>query len=229
MKKDSSSGLNVIWIIAFAVLALIALRFFLAMGRLFLVIAGLGLIGYGVYLMVRYAMQWAAKRRRAKSPEGVIESRVDRCLEEIAKNRSAIAEIGGNIEELEEKLRKASMASAESRRHTQRLLTDFQAEIDLREAKIRFLEVCVQKLQIVLHNFELSKAFAQKKGELKMLREKNFDEIADLEALRSDIEYDRTHLETIDNLSHRLTGSQSLESVDALRRELEEMTRSLEG
>ncbi|MBK7407819.1 MAG: hypothetical protein IPJ40_06895 [Saprospirales bacterium] len=80
---------------------------------------------------------------------------------------------------------------------------------------------------MVLHNYELSKVFAQKKAELKLLREKNLDDIADLEELRSDIEYDRTYLETIDHLSLRMLGSQSLETVHALKQELEQMTRSL--
>jgi hypothetical protein len=228
MKNEKPSGLNILWIVIFVVAALFAMRFIMALGRVFLVVGALGLLAYGIYELVSYLRQSAEKKRYAKSTEGIIENRVDRCMAEIGKNRKAIAGIRQNIEDLEKKLLQASQATAESRGHTRKLIGDFQAEIELREAKIRFLETCVQKLQVVLHNYELSKAFAQKKSELQMLREKNFDEIADLEALRSDIEYDRAHLETIDYLSTRLLGSQSLETVDALRRELEEMTRSLD-
>ena len=228
MENETPSGYRILWIALVVFAALIATRFMMAFGRMFLVLVAVGVFGAGVYYLVRHLRARWSKRQYAKTTEGIIESRVDRCLLEIKDNKEAIAEIQRNISELEEKLAKATQATEDSKNYTRKLIQDFQAELELRHAKINFLETCIRKLQIVLHNFELSKAFAQKKNELKLLREKNFEDIADLEELRSDIEYDRTYLETIDNLSVRMQGSQSLETVHALKLELEEMTRSLD-
>ena len=227
MEEKTPSGFRIIWILVIVVAALFAARFMMAFGRMFLVLAAVGVLGAGVYYLVRHLRARWASRRYAKSTEGIIGSRVDRCQLEIRENKKAMEEIRRNIRELEEKLEQATQASEESRQYTRKLIEDFQAELELREAKINFLESCTRKLQMVLHNYELSKAFAEKKSELKLLREKNFEDIADLEELRSDIEYDRTYLETIDNLSLRMLGSQSLETVHALKQELEQMTRSL--
>ena len=229
MDKQTPAGFRILWIIAVVIIALFAFRFLLAMGRVLIVLAVLGMLGYGIFRLVKYLQAQARQRRHARSTEGVIENRVARCQAEIDKNRTAVKEVRKNILDLQEKLERASQASEESRQFTRKLISDFQSELDLRQAKIHFLETCVRKLQTMLQNLELSKALAQKKNELKLLREQNFDDIADLEELRSDIEFDRTYLETIDNLSTRLLGSQSLETVHALKLELEEMTRSLDG
>ncbi len=228
MEKEGPSPLRILWIMVFVLFAVVASRFLLAFGRMFLVLAGVVLLGFGVYWLYQFIGARLAQRRHARSTEGVIEARIERCQAEIGKNRTAIHEIKKNIAELEEKLEKTIQASEESRQHTRRLIAGFQAEMELRRAKVHFLETCVRKLQTILQNFELSKALAQKKEELKMLREQNLDDIADLEELRSHIEYDRTYLETIDNLSNRMLGTQSLETVHALKKELEEMTRSLD-
>lgn len=228
MEKENPSPLRILWIVAFVMLALIASRFLLAFGRMFLVLAGVVLLGFGVYWLYQFIDGRLAQRRHARSTEGVIEARVLRCQAEIGKNRKAMHEIKKNIADLEEKLERTIQASEESRQHTRRLIAGFQAELDLRRAKVHFLETCVRKLQTILQNYELSKALAQKKEELKMLREQNLDDLADLEELRTNIEYDRTYLETIDNLSTRMLGAQSLETVQTLKKELEEMTRSLD-
>jgi chromosome segregation ATPase len=228
MEKDSPSPLRILWIMVLVLFAVVASRFLLAFGRMFLLLAGLALLGFGAWQLYRYLSARMEKRRHARSTEGVIEARIERCQAEIGKNRTAIHEIKKNISELEEKLERTIQASEESRQHTRRLIAGFQAEMELRRAKVHFLETCIRKLQAILQNFELSKALAQKKEELKMLREQNLDDIADLEELRSHIEYDRTYLETIDNLSTRMLGTQSLETVHALKKELEEMTRSLD-
>lgn len=228
MEKKDSTGTQILWIAIFLLAAFVAFRFLRVFGRYFLVLIGLFLLGFGVYRLLLFLQARRKKKRYLASPEGVIELRVDQCLNEIAKNKKAMEGIRQNIAELEEKLGLASYASEESKQPTRKLILDFQSELELREAKIFFLEACIQKLQAVLQNYELSKAFASKKAELQTLREQNFEEIADLEELRSDIEYDRTYLETIDNLSTRMLGTQSLETVEALRRELEEMTRSLD-
>lgn len=228
MKQKDPGGLRIIYVLGLLLAALIASRFLMAFGRVFLLLGSLVLLGAGLYYLVHFIRKTRARRQYEKSPEGVIEGRVDYCLEEIGKNKRAMEDIRQNISDLEEKLRLATQAGEESKQHTRRLIQDFRSELKLREAKIIFLETCIKKLQVILHNYALGKAFAAKKAELQILREQNFEEIAGLEELRSDIEYDRTYLETIDHLSNRLINTQSLETVHALRRELEEMTRSLD-
>lgn len=228
MESKSPSGSRVVFIVFFVLAALFASRFLMAFGRMFLVLAGLALLGYGVYLALGYVRDLREKKRHESSPEGVIESRMVYCASEIEKNREAVEGIRRIIAGLEEKLRLANQAGEENKQHTRTLVREFEAEMELREAKVHFLETCLRKLQIIQHNFELSKTLALKKAELQAMREQNFEEIAGLEELRTGIEYDRTYLETIDNLSSRMIGSQSLETVKALRKELEEMTRSLD-
>lgn len=229
MEKESSPNLRILWIILLLFFALIASRFLMAFGRMFLVLAGLAIVGYGVWLLYGYISRQVEKRRFARSPEGVISARIELCETEIRKNREAMRNVKKNISELEEKLERMAHASQEARQHTRKLISDFNNELELRKAKIHFLETCTRKLQTILQNLELSKALAEKKAELKLLREQNLDDIADLEELRTEIEYDRTYLETIDNLSLRMLDTQSLEAVHALKKELEEMTRSLDG
>lgn len=228
MEKNTPPVNRIIWIMGAVVVALVLMRFAAALGRTFLVLVAAGGLGYGIYLLVRYILRYLKKRKFARSTEGIIRGKIDRCHTEIDENREAMQEIRKDIQELEAKLAHATQASEESRSVTRKLIKDFQAELELREAKINFFETAIKKLRIVLHNYELSQAYAQKKSELKTLREKDFEGIADLEEFRSDIEYDRTYLETIDNLSVRMLGSQSLETVAALKLELEEMTRSLD-
>lgn len=228
MESRNPSGSRIVFIVFFVMAALFASRFLMAFGRMFLLLAGAALLGYGVYVALGYLKERKERKRFESSPEGVIESRMEYCAREIGKNREAITEIGKSISGLEEKLRRAGQAGEENKQHTRTLIREFETERELREAKIHFLETCLRKLQVIQHNFELSKALALKKAELQAMREQNFEEIAGLEELRSDIEYHRTYLETIDELSSRMIGSQSLETVKALRKELEEMTRSLD-
>ncbi|MBK7407818.1 MAG: hypothetical protein IPJ40_06890 [Saprospirales bacterium] len=119
--------------------ALFASEFMMAFGRMFLVLAAVGGVGAGVYYLIRHLRARWESRQHAKSTEGIIEKRVDRCQVEIGENKKAMEEIRRNIRELEEKLEQATQATEESRQYICKLIEDFQAELELREAKINFL------------------------------------------------------------------------------------------
>ena len=159
--------------------------------------------------------------------QGIIQRRLRECETGIAANSAEIQEITSTVKELERELLELDGASEEKVRETRRLIEAFQAEKKLREAKLAFLQTALQRLHILEHNYRLSATIVEKQEQLKRLQEKNYEDLANLEELRSNIEYDRAYLETLDELSTRMIGSQSINDVRALRRELDTMTREL--
>jgi len=107
-------------------------------------------------------------------------------------------------------------------------LRGFQSELKLRHAKASFYRRCIQKLQHMLHNQEVAESLASKKEELRRLQEERYEDIADLEELKSTIEMDTLHLKTIDELSSRMLESNTLDHALSLKNELEQMTRDLD-
>ena len=53
------------------------------------------------------------------------------------------------------------------------------------------------------------------------------EDLAEMEKLRSDMEYDRTYIDTINDLSRRMTESTTLDSAQALFKELKLITKEL--
>ena len=70
---------------------------------------------------------------------------------------------------------------------------------------------------------ELLSTVEQKKAELDQLRQKHYDEIADMEQLRLEVEHEYTYLDTIQDLSTRMERSSGADEVLHLQKELEKM------
>lgn len=211
------------------VLAVYLIRLAPALGWLFFLVAILGLFGFATYKLLRWSKGRQEKRAYAKTVAGSIQRRVDYCKSEIHRNQQEIQEIRENMRVLQSKLFEAHDVSPSTAAETEKLLEAFKEETLVREAKVNFFESAIKKLETILHNHELSKLLQEKKERLNQFREKNLEEIADLEAFRSDIEYERTYMQTIDELSNRLLDSKSLQHVRAIKSELDKMTRDLEG
>ena len=189
-----------------------------------LVLGMLAWLGYRLYERRRERREAEAF---ATSVQGIIQRRLRECETGIAANSAEIQEITSTVKELERELLELDGASEEKVRETRRLIEAFQAEKKLREAKLAFLQTALQRLHILEHNYRLSATIVEKQEQLKRLQAKNYEDLANLEELRSNIEYDRAYLETLDELSTRMIGSQSINDVRALRRELDTMTREL--
>ncbi|MCB0583635.1 MAG: hypothetical protein KDD10_30425, partial [Phaeodactylibacter sp.] len=99
----------------------------------------------------------------------------------------------------------------------------------LRQSKISFFETALHKLEVLQHNRLLTQSISDKELELKRLKEGHYEDLANMEELRSDVEMETLYLDTIDELSLKLNSSTSLENAESLRKELEEMTRELGG
>lgn len=185
-------------------------------------------------LLAWLSIQWYEwrKERRARlayenSVEGSLSRRIRYCEQEINRNKREIGDIEDNIEPLAEKLQGSVLLPETTRQETTRLIDAFQAEKQLRLSKIQFFDQAIEKLKAMLDHHQLSGMLAEKQQKLRALREQDYETIADLEAFRADIEYDRTYLRTLDELSNRLLDSQSTSHVQTLVKELEQMTASI--
>ena len=62
---------------------------------------------------------------------------------------------------------------------------------------------------------------------MKQLQEDHFEDLADMEKLRSDVDYTKTYIDTISNLSIRMAQSTSLSTAKELQAELKLITQEL--
>lgn len=172
------------------------------------------------------------KRRRDKryaaSTEGQIANRIAFCAEEIEKQEVEIAEIAENIQDLEQQLAAKQEIAPQNRRESESLIRAFRSQLELRRSKMAFYEACTRKLEALLHNQRLASDLEVKKKKLEKFRENNFEELAKLESLRSDVEMETLYLETIDQLSHRIQHTNTVDDAEILQKELEKMTKELE-
>ncbi len=211
-------------VVLFATLMLIRV---LPAFRLVLLIALVLLLVYIlVYLLRSYRKDREEARAYAASLPGQIKGRIEQCTEQMDRLHGEIKKIGDSTKELERKLRKESDIPAPMRQKTESILQGFRQEIELRQSKIRFYQQCIGKLNKILHQHELLAAVEEKKEELDTLREQHYDEIADMEQLRWEVEREETYLSTIQDLSTRIQQSSGVDEVLHLQRELDKMLAS---
>jgi hypothetical protein len=222
------SNANVIFWLTILLVAVVAFRVLPLLRGIIFLIPLIGIV-FGIYLLIQYSRRRSQEKAYAESTEGMIQLKMDRCMREISRNRKDTFNIQKNIDDLKTKLSKAYAADPAARKKTETLILEFQEELQLREARIQFLESAMKKLRSLLHNHQLVQTLQQKQGQLKLLREKNYEDLADLEEFRSNIEYDHAYLQTIDELSTRMLNTESLQSVQNLKKQLEEMTKDLEN
>jgi len=188
----------------------------------------LGTIGFLGYLLYEFIRQQREKRKaRGSLPAGVSE-RIELAREQIKRHREEAQKIRKNLRELRQQERQSDELNIKNRTDIQYLIREFEAELKLRDAKISFYRTAEHKLQRLLHNHQLSLTLAEKEEELRRLKEHHYDDLADMEEMRSDMELETLYLDTIDELSGKISDNLSLEHVEHLQDQLEEMTRGLE-
>jgi len=197
------------------------------MGRLSVVALVVGLIYLGYRAFV-YSRDRTRRRAYERSTPGRIQQKLEQFRQALRDNEQEMKEIGENIRELEEKVASTSDISDNYRRESAELLNAFRSELKLRREKARFYDSGVRKLESLLHNLQLAEEIEAKKERLRQLRENHYEELARLETMKSDLEFDTTYLDTIEELSTRLLQSHDVDDAEHLRLELEEMTRELD-
>lgn len=225
--KKNDSGFNPIQLvyIFFAVLILgfifrqVAFIFF--MGLMLAMFLG------SIFFIVKHFRDAKKEEEFKNSMEGSIRQNLELCDEQIAKNRQEVLEIKENIYDLEEKLEVKSMINENTVRESELLIRGFERELDLRNAKLEFYKICKEKIHNIHFNQTLADEVANKRERLKQLQEDHFEDLADMEKLRSDVDYTKTYIDTISNLSIRMSQSTSLSSAQELHNELKLITEEL--
>jgi hypothetical protein len=223
---DKTLG-RILLIIA-GVLLFLALTRMLWAFRVALVGAVVVIAGYLIYSLYMGLSDAQQAKKRANSLAGQIEGRLAYCREQLAESQQEIDRIQGHIREIQGYQSEDTALGEKNTEEQRQLLRGFQSELKLRHAKASFYRRCIQKLEHMLHNQEVAENLASKKEELRRLQEERYEDIADLEELKSTIEMDTMHLKTIDELSSRMLESNSLDHALSLKNELEQMTRDLD-
>lgn len=228
MEERKSNYQSFLYFLLYTGFLLLALRFAVAIRVLFLPLAGAVLLALGGYAGFKYFWKKQQEKKFRGSVEGMIQTRLDECDAQIDYNSREIAEIEENITELKQKLNVGMELPLRLREETEELIQSFQAQLQLRASKLAFFQTCKTKLQHLLHQHELTKTLESKKEKLRQMQESNFEEIATIEELKSNVEYDILYLDSIETLSRRLQASTNYSDAERLREELDQMTKSLD-
>ncbi|MFN7116745.1 MAG: hypothetical protein ACK4TA_08080 [Saprospiraceae bacterium] len=228
MEERKSNYQSLLYFLLYAGFLLIALRYAVAFRFLFLPLMGIALLGVGIYATWTYFQRKQREKRFRNSVEGMIQTRMDECNAQIKINSRDITEIEENIAELRQRLNLGSELPPRLRAETEELIQNFQAQLQLRASKVAFFQTCKSKLQQLLHQHELVKALESKKEKLRQMQENNLQDIAVMEELKTNVEYDILYLDSIENLSRRLQASTNYNDAERLREELDKMTKSLD-
>lgn len=180
-----------------------------------------------IYYFLRYAWQWQSGREKNRTVEGKIEQLRAQCSDQIEKYRVEIKDIRHNIRDMDTQLNNRFDVNPSSLEESQRIKNAFLKEQRLRETKISFYETCRAKLENMLYNQRLAKDLEQKQEKLSQLQEDHFQDIARMEQLRSEVEYEKRFLDSIGQLSLRMAGINSQDTAEELQLELKEITKEL--
>lgn len=227
MSKSKNNSRKIIYLILFASAALLFGRIFLTIGRGFLFVLPFIIVGLGVYLLADYYKRKRNSSIWKKTIAGKIANKVAYCEQQISENDRQIKSIEANIEDLQKRLQSNVAIPEKTRLQTEELITAFQNQKHLRRTKLDFFQSAIKKLKIILHNHELQEELTRKQEELQQLQESNYDSLATLEELKSDLAYHQTYIETIDKLSLKMLKTSDLGNAEELTLELREMTKEL--
>lgn len=222
MSKQANDGQKLIFILLAVFLLLFLSRFLFRFVWVFLV----ALVGIALYFGIRMLVKKYRDKKYLKTSEGQIHSRILFCQDQIAKNLKEKQEIQQSIAELKKQIEDRDIAPP-NKEETLRLIEAFQAELKLRGTKLSFFQACEVKLKQMLSNQGLSKKLDAQKRKLKKLQENHFEDLAEMEELKSNVEMDVLYLDTIERLSQRIQDSTNSKDAEQVRVELETMTKDL--
>ena len=149
------------------------------------------------------------------------------CSTHIDKNTSEIEDIKKDIRDLESHLIPGHEINEHSREESNRLIQGFEKQLELRKSKIAFYETCKRKLETIDYNHQLALELERKQAKLSKLEEGQYEAIAQMESLKTELEFDKSYISTIEKLSLRMLNSNSVSDAEALKLELIQITKEL--
>ncbi|TXF88896.1 hypothetical protein FUA23_12600 [Neolewinella aurantiaca] len=187
----------------------------------------LGIIGLAAW----FGTSWFRKHRSEKpNPNDFgyrIGQRYEDCRRKEERFRTEAEGIRNSIATLRDDIERSSSADAGEVERAQKLITEFEAEFNLRHAKASFFADCAAKLKALLDRHKLQESIIARKKELDALRSTNFDDEAALEETRYHLERDTIELDTIAELSKEAFASFKAEQAEELRLRLEKLRSEL--
>jgi len=193
-----------------------------------LIIIGGFLLTLGVaFFLFNFIFSLRKKKLEELSIESSLERQMTQCKEQIRKNKHEIKDIQRAIDDLESSFDNKLELLEKNRQKSKRILAGFYKELELRKAKMDFYQTCQVKLDTLNYNHNFSQELALKQQKLNELQEDHFDDIANMETFKTDLEYNKHYMETIETLSLRMLESTSLDSAQQLQLELKEITKEL--
>ncbi len=207
------------------VLGIFSLRFLAAFRFVIFIVLGLALVGFPLYWLWQRFRSRKAAQTFSKSLEGRANQQLDRLEELATKNQEELDLINTALQDIQIKAQES--LSTSNRQEIQGLLEAYKKERRLRITKQEFFKASQEKLGIMLKNKSISEDLAAKKAQLEELREEQYEELAELETIRYDIESDVFYLDAIDELSEKILAQKTAQSADTLKLELEKMTEKL--
>jgi len=220
MSSTKKGGYGIWLLVAAAVAAFFMIRMGRAISFALLIAVVSGAIGYFLFRLIR---DYRHRKAFLQSATGKLETRVHFCKEQIGSFKNEIKNIETSIGDLQTEMNQPLELNRDTWTNTSKLLDSFKKEKRLREAKINFYESCVVKLQTLQHNRRLTEKLSEKISELKQLREQHYEELADMEAMKTEIAYEEGFFQSFDELSLRLLKTESLSDTEVLQKELDKM------
>lgn len=222
--NNNDIDLRSIVLIGFAVMmAMVIFRNLAA--AIFTLLLGLAILG--IVHLISFLNKRRNDRAYANSLEGIIQYRMELCNEQIEKNYSEIKDIRIHIRDLEFRLKQDFEINSNTREETQRVIDGFKKELALRETKLGFYRTCKKKLSSLLYNQSLAKDLIRKKERLSELQEDNYEDVAQMEMMKFDVEHDKYYADTIGELSTKMIESNNLDAAEQLQLQLVEITKEL--
>ncbi len=212
---------------ALAVVFLIVILLFRPLFYISIIFGGILLAVGIVYFIFNFIWKMRKAKRQHESIETILELQLALCIDQIRKNRDEIVDIQKSVDELEDNLDNKPELLENNREKSKKILAGFYKELELRKAKIDFYGTCKAKLETLSYNHNYSRELALKQKKLSELQEDHYDDIASMEALKTDLEYNKRYMETIQTLSLRMLESNSIDSAQQLQLELREITKEL--
>ncbi len=225
MSEEENNGLGLFTMFlivgGMVIVALFARTFSWA---IFLAFVLAGIIS-GSYYLIRKAKTRVTHQPNA--PQAKIEAHLKWSTAQIEKNLREIEEIKASLQELKKNINPTYQINERALKEHQRIVVGFENQLQLRQTKLDFYEACQQKLETLQYNYQLTKDLANKQKRLSELQENHYEDIASMERLKSDFEYDQDFLQNIEMLSLKVLASNSIDSAKELQIELMEMTKEI--
>lgn len=180
----------------------------------------LGIIGLVVY-------NYLQKNNADSAADNEINARIQACELQKEKIQAEMSDIRNEIQRLEKEINSPDI-SRKNKLELEKQRDDFKNEYRLRKLKLDFYKTCITKLRKMKHNQRIKREIEERQEKLRLLKENRYEELAEMESLRSDVEMDVFYLNTIDDLSSQMLKSQTSENTLQLQKELEKMTRELD-